>query len=531
MRPLDPRLISRIGPARRYVIITASLGALTATLVVAQALVIARVLAPVLSPRPLETDGLGWWGAIVPLSARDLGTAAVTLLLIVGARAFVTWVQERQAHRAGTRVISELRTQVVEHATQLGHRWSVSGAASDTTTLATRGLDNLMPYFVRYLPQLMLAATVTPLMLVIVLGLDWVSAAIVAGTLPLVPIFMVLVGLLTREKSEAHLIAMQRLSSRTLDLIVGIPTLRGFGREQGPGARVRELGDAHRRATMGSLRIAFLSGLVLELLTTLSVAIVAVTMGFRLIDGNVGIETALAVLVLAPEVYLPLRNVGTHFHASTDGLAAADAAFDFLATSSTEPPESGVAPRLEGATLTLTSVSVVAGAGTRLAPADLTVAALPGVVTVLRGANGGGKSTAIAALAGLVVPTSGTVTATCADMTTVVLAGRGGSVERLEWSRQCAWVPQRVDLGPPGRLLSLGQRHRIALDRAFASGRPVLLLDEPTAHLDHASRTQVIARIRAAALAGATVVVATHEDELIAAADRVIVVSAQEGSP
>ena len=244
-----------------------------------------------------------------------------------------------------------------------GCRWAASGRAADVTTLVTRGLDNLLPYFVRYLPQLFLAATVTPIMVVVVLGLDWTSAVIVLVTLPLVPVFMILIGRLTEARSATHLVTMQRLGSQTLDLISGIPTLRGLGRARGPAVRVRELGEAHRRATMSSLRVAFLSGMVLELLTTLAVALVAVSMGFRLADGNIGIETALAVLVLAPEVYLPLRNVGTHFHASADGMAAADAAFTFLNETTDVRPRVGSAPSLLGAPLSLDGFGVLAADG------------------------------------------------------------------------------------------------------------------------------------------------------------------------
>ena len=291
MRPLDPRLVGRIGPARRYLVVTAVLGIFTAVLILVQALVIARVLGPVLSPTPLASngdaaDGLGWLGNIVPVSVRELPVGLAWLAAIVALRTAVTWLQERQAHRAGTRVVSELRETVVAHASSLGLRWAASGRAADVTTLVTRGLDNLLPYFVRYLPQLLLAATVTPIMVVVVLGLDWTSAVIVLVTLPLVPVFMVLIGRLTEARSATQLVTMQRLGSQTLDLISGIPTLRGLGRARGPAVRVRELGDAHRRATMSSLRVAFLSGMVLELLTTLSVALVAVSMGFRLGRGQ-----------------------------------------------------------------------------------------------------------------------------------------------------------------------------------------------------------------------------------------------------
>lgn len=524
MRPLDPRLIARIGPARRYVIVTAVLGVCTAVSILLQALVIARLLAPVLSPTPLAGDGLGWWGRLMPETTRELPVGLAVLAAIVAARVAVTWVQERQAHRAGTRVVSDLRSAVVGHAASLGLRWAASGRAADIATLVTRGLDNLLPYFVRYLPQLFLAATVTPLMLVVVLGLDWTSALIVLFTLPLVPVFMVLIGLLTQARSAKHLVAMQALGTRTLDLIQGIPTLRGLGRARGPAGRVRELGEAHRTATMSSLRIAFLSGMVLELLTTLSVALVAVTMGFRLLEGHIGIETALAVLVLAPEVYLPLRNVGTHFHASADGLAAADAAFSFLDERTDVRGRAGTAPDLAGATLQVSGLGVESADG-RLAPGDLDAMCEPGRITVLVGPNGDGKSTALAVLAGLVPPSRGTVAARLgADVT--VLGGPDSAVDDDSWTRQCAWVPQRPDLGPAGRTLSLGQRQWVALDRALSSERPVLLLDEPTAHLDRAGRAEVIARICEAARAGRTVVVTTHEAELKAAADTLVSVRA-----
>jgi ATP-binding cassette subfamily C protein CydD len=520
MRPLDPRLIARIGPARRYVAVTAVLGVVTALLILVQALVISRALSPVLSPSPLTSDGLGWLGWLVPESVRSLPVAVAWLAVIVVLRVAAMWVQERQAHRAGTRVVSELREAVVEHAATLGLRWAASGRAADVTTLVTRGLDNLLPYFVRYLPQLFLAVTVTPIMVIVVLGLDVTSAVIVLLTLPLVPIFMILIGRLTQKRSATQLTAMQRLSSQTLDLIAGIPTLRGLGRAQGPATRVRELGDAHRGATMASLRVAFLSGMVLELLTTLSVALVAVSMGFRLAGGNIGIETALAVLVLAPEVYLPLRNVGTHFHASADGMAAADAAFDFLAETTDTRPRVGAAPSLVGTPVSLQGLSVAATNG-RMAPASLTLTARPGSVTVLVGPNGEGKSTALAALAGLVVPDAGAVAA--GDVT---LGSPTGAVDDDSWTRQCAWVPQRPDLGPAGRELSLGQRQRIALDRALSSTRPVLLLDEPTAHLDREGRAHVIAAIVSAAAAGRTVVVTTHERELMDAATSLVEVRA-----
>lgn len=522
MQPIDPRLIARIGPARRYMIVTAALGFLTAFTILLQALLVSRMLSPILAPAPLTQDGLGPLGALVPTGARQLAQGLPWLALVVLVRVCAVWVQERLAHRAGTRVVSQLREAVVEHAATMGPRWIASGKGAEVVTTVTRGLDGLLPYFVRYVPQLMLAATVTPLMLIVVWGLDWLSALIVTLTLPLVPLFMILVGLVTRERSQRHLEAMERLGARTLDLIAGVPTLRALGRERGPSTRVRELGIASKKATMGSLRIAFLSGFVLELLTTLSVAIVAVTLGFRLVDGNVSIETALAVLILAPEVYLPLRNVGMHFHASADGMAAADSAFAILDTPApVVGTPGGLTADFAGVTLRLDHVSVATPDGARHAPAALTCVAEPGNVTVLRGPNGEGKSTALLTLAGLLAPDDGSVNASVGAATVDLSAADADA-----WTRQCAWVPQRPELGPEGRELSLGQRQLTAHERALASGRPVLLLDEPTAHLDGQARSVLIARIVALAKGGATVVVASHDPMLIDAADAVVDVRA-----
>ncbi|MBN2176825.1 MAG: ATP-binding cassette domain-containing protein [Demequinaceae bacterium] len=523
MAPFDPRLVTRVGPTRPLLLILATLHAASAALVLLQALLLARLLAPVLSPTPLESDGLGALGALVPTSAREVRFGLTLLSAVVVGRAVLAWASERIAHRAGARVVSNLRSRVIGHVGSLGPRWLASGSAPGVNVLVTQGLEGLLPYFTRFLPSLLTAAMVTPLAVVMVTGLDLTSAAIVLVTLPLVPLFMWLVGRLTQTHSERHLASMVRLGSQTLDLIVGLPTLRSLGRSQGPAGRIHGLGEAHRKATMGSLRIAFLSGLVLELLTTLSVALVAVSMGFRLAGGSITIETALAVLVLAPEAYLPLRNIGLHFHASTNGIAAAEAAFALLDIPTPGRRGSEPAPNLAGLTLRLDALSIATPDGSLLAPADLTLEAHPGTVSALVGPNGEGKSTALLVLAGLVYPTSGTVTAVAPDGTTHLLSDDDtNGVEPETWSRQCAWVPQRPDLGPEGRSLSLGQRERLAVGRACESGRAILLLDEPTAHLDGQARQEVISAIRDAALRGAVVVVATHDDELMAAADLVV---------
>ncbi|WP_028050264.1 thiol reductant ABC exporter subunit CydD [Cellulomonas sp. URHD0024] len=536
MRPLDPRLLRYARSARGYVFLTTGFGVATAALVVCQALLLAHALGGAVH------DGA---------TLASLRPTIAWLAAVVGARVLVTSGQERFAHRAATATIAELREQVVEHAVALGPRWLASGEGPGVVTLATRGLDNLQPYFVRYLPQLLLAATVTPGVLLVVLGLDWISAAIMVGVLPLVPIFMILVGKLTQGRSERGLVTMQRLGAQVLDLLAGLPTLRAHGRERGQGARVRALGDAHREATMGTLRIAFLSGMVLELLTTLSVALVAVAIGLRLVAGDLALTTGIAVLVLAPEVFLPLRQVGAQFHAAADGVAAAAQAFAVLET---PLPPAGVepAPDLRTATITLTAVGVRTSGG--CTPAGLDLSIHPGAVVALTGPSGVGKSTAVDVLLGLVRPDEGSVTVGALDLSEIDPA--------TFWS-QVSWLPQRpvlepgtvasvvgssnaaaaaltgldavlasvpdgwqTELGRGGAGLSLGQRQRVALTRALVSDAPLVILDEPTAHLDAAGERVVLDTIRALREAGRTVLLVAHRPALVACADVVVEVGA-----
>lgn len=563
MRPLDPRLLRRARAARVYVLLTAALGLLTAGLVVAQALLLAAALAPVVTGAAGWSDVASWVGA---------------LAVVVVLRVLVTGAQERFAHRSATRAVAELREQVVTHALALGPRWLAGGEAAGVTTLATRGLDALEPYFVRYLPQLLLAVTVTPAALAVVLGLDWVAALTIAATLPLVPVFMVLIGRLTQGYADRRLVVMQRLGHQVLDLLAGLPTLRALGREAGPAGRVRELGDAHRRATMGTLRVAFLSGMVLELLTTLSVALVAVGVGFRLVDGGLDLRTALAVLVLAPEVYLPLRQVGAHFHASADGVAAAEQAFALLEV---PVPARGTtpAPDLATTTVRVRGVDVVAPDRDVLAPADLSFDLPPGRVLALAGPNGGGKSTAVAVLLALLPPDGGTVELVPASPGSPATAARPeplmlAAVDPATWWAQVAWVPQRpvlepgtvrdavlqgrdvdpaalsraaaltgladvvgslpqgwsTEIGQGGAGLSLGQRQRLALTRALVTDAPLVVLDEPTAHLDADAERVVLAAVDALRAAGRTVLLVAHRPALLACADDVVEVRSAPAS-
>ena len=542
--------------ARRYIAATAVTGMVTAVLVVAQAFLISSAVSSVISE-----------GA-APSAVRAL---AVALGGVLAARALVVLLQEVHAHRSATETIVELRRLVLEHAARLGPRWQALHG-TQTATLLTRALDDLEPYFTRYLPQLVLASTVTPATVLVLLTQDWSAAVAVVCTLPLIPIFMILIGRMTQSVSQERLKTMQVLGDQVLDLISGLPTLKALGREQGPAEQVRSLGRSYRRTTMSTLRVAFLSGAVLEFITTLSVAIIAVEIGFRLVAGRLDLFTGLLVLMVAPEVYQPLRQVGFQFHASANGVAAAESVFEVLET---PVPKRGTlpAPDLRTAGIELDAVSVAAR-GT-WAPAGLSATIRPGGLVALIGQSGAGKTTATQILLGLmpadrghvrIVPDSGH-------------APQGGAVDLSEidpatWWEQIAWVPQRptitpgtildnvapgasvgdgvpdelaeaaratgfdevvttlpqgweTTVGSGGAGLSVGQRQRLALTRALYSTAPLVVMDEPTAHLDAASEAHVLTAVRALHASGRTVVVIAHRPALIALAEQAVVVESR----
>jgi ATP-binding cassette subfamily C protein CydD len=547
-RPLDPALLRAVGSARSAVIATALLVVAQTASVVVGALLLARALGGLVA-------GTATWSEVVP--------AIGWFALAVAARVALTSATEWRAHRGATRVIAELRELTLRHVAALGPRWLAVHRA-EVTTLLTRGLDDLEPYLVRYLPQLLQTAILTPAILVVMASQDLLAAATIALTIPLIPLFMWLIGVATQRTTAERLAAQQRLNARVLDLVGGLATLRSLGRARGSVGRVRELADAERRGTIATLRVAFLSGAALELLATLSVAMVAVGVGLRLVEGRFDLVTGLAVLILAPEVLAPLRLVGTHFHASADGVAAVERSLRIL----DEPtPTSGTQPVGEVEEVVWDRVTVAPPGRARPAPEDLTASVRRGRVTVLQGASGSGKTTASLALLGLVAPDAGAVRlrtgATWRDL---------ADADLDQWRRQVSWVPQHPVLEPGtlrevagagavddetlgraaalagfasvvaslprgwdtpvgGRAhgLSAGQRQRLALTRALVSPAPFLVLDEPTAHLDSARAREVADVVREAAASGTGVLVLTHAAELVEIADDVVTVA--DGAP
>lgn len=538
VKPIDPRLLRYARATRLFLVAVVGLGGLGALLVIAQAMLIAEIVV-----------GAFQHG----LAVAELRTPLLLLVAVAVGRGLVAWLTELAAHRASAAVKSELRRRLLERATDLGPGWLSGQRTGSLVALATRGVDALDDYFSRYLPQLGLAVVVPVAVLARIVTEDWVSAAIIVGTLPLIPVFMVLIGWATQSRMDRQWRLLSRLSGHFLDVVAGLPTLKVFGRAKAQAESIRRITGEYRQATMRTLRIAFISSFALELLSTLSVALVAVTIGMRLVHGEMNLYDGLVILILAPEAYLPLRQVGAQYHAAAEGLAAAEEIFTVLET---PVPASGTAAVPAGA-LAFEQVTVRYPGRSGDAVTDVSFEVAPGETVALVGPSGAGKSTLLSVLLGFVRPAEGRVRIGGADLAEVGLE---------EWRSRIAWVPQRpqlfagtiaenvrlarpeadesavrkalrdagalefVDalpqgadtvLGEDGAGLSAGQRQRLALARAFLADRPVLLLDEPTAALDGATEAEVVAAVRRLA-AGRTVLLVVHRPALLGVAHRVV---------
>ncbi len=541
MRPLDPRLLRYSASARGYLAVTVGLGLAATALILLQASLLAHVLAA-------AATGTG-----VSVLAGSLGALAIVL----AARAAAGYGGEVTALRAAAAVKSQLRRRLTDHVLKLGPSWLTGHRSGEVTTLATRGLDGLDPYFARYLPQLVLACVV-PVAVLIRVGLaDWISGVIIGVTLPLIPLFAILVGLHTKAVTQRQWRLLARLGGHFLDVVEGLPTLKLFGRGK-PQAEVigRVTGD-YRKATMATLRVAFLSAFVLELAAALATALVAVEVGLRLLAGHMSYSTALLVLLLTPEAYLPLRAVGAQFHASTEGAAAARDVFAILDTPVpgrvTRPASRPVDLRTDTIRLSGAGLSYPGRGRDALSGVNMTIR--PGDQITLTGPSGAGKSSLLSLLLRFAEPTTGRIEVGGVDL---------ACVPPQEWRRQIAWVPQdphlfaasvaeNIALGDPaagreaiaaaaraagadgfieelpygydtevgehGLRLSSGQRQQIALARAFLRDAPLLLLDEPAAHLDAGTAAGLDAALTALA-AGRTVIRVAHDTVTRSAHDR-----------
>lgn len=560
MKPLDPRLVRTASAVRLHLGVSVAAGVLTTGLILVQAWLLARTITGAWDGEGIDT--LGWAVA---------GVAAVAV-----ARAVLSYVSEASALHSAARTKSQLRRRLVAHVTGgRGRVWTAGPAgngessdaggsddggapkAGELVTLATRGLDALDDYFARYLPQLALAAIVPFAVLAVVFWADWISGVVILVTLPLIPIFMALIGMHTQARTDKQWRLLSRLGGHFLDVVEGLPTLAVFRRAKAQAAIIRRVGEQHRKATMGTLKVAFLSAFALELLSTLAVALVAVEVGLRLLGGHMDYRTALLVLILAPEAYLPLREVGARFHASMEGVAAADGVFAELdrkrgpETADEAPAPSGVPAPAASGDLRFEGVGLTHPGRDRPALEGLDLTVRAGEHVLLTGPSGSGKTTLLSLLLRLNEPGTGRVSVRAPGGGWEPLSG----VPAEDWRQGIAWVPQHpylfdvsvadnIRLGAPdatmeevraaaraaeadrfvsalphgyetrlgerGARLSAGQRQRIALARAMCRDAPLVLLDEPTAHLDPENAAAV--RTAVARLArGRTAVVVAHD--------------------
>ncbi|WP_418516985.1 thiol reductant ABC exporter subunit CydD [Curtobacterium flaccumfaciens pv. flaccumfaciens] len=541
MKPLDPRLLRLSRTARGFIVAAAGTGVL----------------------RTLATIAIAWGiAAAVTLGVDAVGDGTVpaafgqALALLGGAfvlRAVAAWATDDLAARAAAKVKSEMRTTVLARAAERGPSWLAGRSSAGFATTLGPGLDALDAYFGRYLPQLALTAIATP-MLLVAIGLgDLTSGLIILFALPVIPVFMILIGLATQSLQRKQSDALAKLGGAFTEAVEGLATLKVFGRARRQVGRIGAVTDEYRRGTIGVLRLSFVSGFALELAASLSVALVAVSIGIRLVDGSLGLGAAMFVLVLAPEAFAPIRQVGADFHAAQDGVEASAAVLDVLADdetasssatgssgtdTDTAAPATAVGVRgLDVRGLTVRRPDVVIG------PFDLH--AEPGTVVVLAGPSGSGKSSIIAALRG-VLPHDGIVTvpgpagAPVAERTTWAdqrpRLVRGTIAENVALSATPDDADVRTALGDAGlgldpglpvgacgSGLSGGQAQRVAVARALYRARraatPLVLLDEPTSALDAEAEERVIAAARGLAADGAVVVVASHRPAVVAAAD------------
>jgi thiol reductant ABC exporter CydD subunit len=487
----------------------------------------------------------------------------IVLGLTVLVRAFLAWAGQVAAHRAAADVKSQLRRELLRHTIRLGPSWLARQQVGELATLATSGADAIDDYFAQYLPTLITAVFLPAAVVVVVLSQDVLAGVIILGTLSLIPLFGVLIGRGTAQATRRQWRTLAVLGGHFLDVIQGLPTLLLFGRAKGQIEAIRRRAVDHRRATMRTLRLTFVSSAALEFIATISVAVVAVSIGLRLLHGAIDLRTGLIVLILAPEAYAPLRQVAAQFHASAAGVAAAESIFAVIESPTPmATPHSG-ATRVVNVARTTLRVEGLSVQYDRERPAlecaDLVVH--PGEYVGVAGPSGCGKTTLLWVLLRFVAPTTGRV----------ILDGPAGQLDLDDvdpdaWRSLLAWVPQEPWLAPAsiaenvllarpdaepeavaralhranatefvkdlpdglativgenGFGLSAGQRQRIALARAFLRDAPLVLLDEPTAHLDATNEAAVADAVQRLARRR-TVVAVAHRPALLADCDRII---------
>jgi thiol reductant ABC exporter CydD subunit len=540
VKTLDPRLLRTTRGARRALAADVALGLLATVALLAQATLFAYAVSQAFAGRALAS----------------VAAALGLLAALAVARGLLACAFESTGRRAAAGIMSQLRLALVERRLADSPTAADGAESGEVATAAVQGVDALETYFARYLPQLVLAVLVPLAVLAWTVAVDPTSALIMALTLPLIPLFMWLIGRYTQGRTRARWRALARLSNHFLDVMRGLATLRAFNRGEVQAERIAAVSEEYRRTTMQTLRVAFVSGAVLDLAATLATALVAVTLGLRLVDGAVTLRAALTVLLLTPELYVPLRALALQFHASADGLAAAERILDLIDAPLTAPA-GGASPPATWQSVGLDGVCLANPGRPGRVLDGVALGIRRGEVVALVGRSGSGKTTLAALLLGLRRPDAGRVTVDGID-----LAG----LDVAAWRRQVSWVPQHPTLfhgsvahnialgidgatgprieraarlagadefvrelprgydttiGEGGRSLSAGQTRRIALARALVRDAPLLILDEPTADLDAESAAVVAAAI-GEARQGRAVLVIEHLPALARLADRVV---------
>jgi thiol reductant ABC exporter CydD subunit len=546
LRPFDRRLLERTAAARWTLLVNIAAGLAGTLLLLAQMTLLAAVIAGAAEGRLRQVPA----------------TVLAAVVAIVVARAGLAQVVEVSGRRTATRVLSTMRAELVGRRLGRGAGAAGGGGSAELAAGAVQGVDGLETYFARYLPQVVLAVVVPVAVLCWSAAVDLTSALVMAVTLPVVPVFMALIGRSAGARARANFQALVGLSGWFLDVTRGLPTLRAFNRGAAQVTGIREVSDRYRRTTMGTVRLSFLSGVVLDLAATLSVALVAVTLGVRLVGGGIGLRPALTVLLLVPELYAPVRAVATLYHASADGLAGTERVLDALERTPAEAEPAAAVPAGERRWPTappvgLRGVTVRYPGRGRAALERVDLHLRPGELVAMLGPSGAGKTTLGRVLLGLTRPDEGTV----------IVGGRPlGDADLDQWRHRVAWASQHpalvpgtvaanVALGRPGadraaieeaarlagadgfvrrlpegyatvvggggRGLSAGQRQRLGLARALLREVDLLVLDEPTVHLDPVATARVAATVET--LRGTrTVLLITHDHDLAARADRVL---------
>jgi ATP-binding cassette, subfamily C, bacterial CydD len=541
---MNKELFERIAPARVYLGATIAVGLLVAVATIAQMVFLSRIVDRVF------------------VGGEDLAEVTTQILALSAAvvvRAGLLWVREVTAQRGAVRIKSELREQLLSHVFRLGPTYAAGKRSGELVTTATEGVERLEPYFARYLPQVALSAFVPLLVAAYILPRDLASAVLLLVTAPVIPIMMVLVGSYAEEHTRRQWLALSRMGAQFLDALQGLTTLKTFGRASEEKVRVERVSEEFRKRTLKVLRFAFLSGLVLEFMTAAAIALVAVVLGVRLVNGAISFEQAFLVLLLTPEFYKPLRELGASRHAGMEGKAAAERLFEIL--DAPAPPRGGgrvLSPSPGGLTVEFSGVRFVYPESEPAALRGVSLTLPAGSRTALVGRSGSGKSTLVNVLLRFLDPQEGIVAANGVPIAglpveawrrhvalvpqrphlfygsvleNIGLARPGASRSEVERAAELAGVtefvrrlPQGYDaqIGERGQRLSGGEAQRLAIARAFLKDAPLLVLDEPTSSLDPESEELIKAALDRLARYR-TVLIVAHRLNTVRAADRIAV--------